>query len=302
MAFIELRAAAQQALEALESDPNAVVEVSEGRWKLKSDLAIAALRAALAEPQEPTIDDAMAKPRALAQAYERGWNAAKAELTVTALQQALIETDLIDPDAIEDPDAYDGGMTLEQIDALHRLLFKSPAQPQEPCNRSCAPGYCYCIEHQPQRPAEPVQEQDIEDAIEAAYWHFDARKNGLNEWRFAPQSERDAFKAEARKLVKGYFPTRQAQDTKREMLAVADAFIRGKRAALAEPVQKTEMRRCPRCWEPMFPPQPTPLTVERLRDALVASRIVPPAAVEDPDGYDDGVTLHRIEALHRRLA
>jgi len=79
------------------------------------------------------------------------------------------------------------------------------------------------------------QEQDIEDAIEAAYWHFDARKKGLNEWASAPQSERDAFKAEARKLAKGYFPTQQAQDTKREMLAVADAFIRGKRAALAEP-------------------------------------------------------------------
>lgn len=47
--------------------------------------------------------------------------------------------------------------------------------------------------------------------------------------------------------------------------------------------------------------EPT-LTVERLRDALVASRIIPPAAVEDPDEYDDGVTLHRIEALHRRIA
>ena len=43
------------------------------------------------------------------------------------------------------------------------------------------------------------------------------------------------------------------------------------------------------------------LTIERLRDALVASRIIDPAAVEDPDGYDDGVTLFRIEALHRRL-
>jgi len=86
-----------------------------------------------------------------------------------------------------------------------------------------------------QKPApEPAHEQDIEDAIEAAYWHFDARKKGLNEWASAPQSERDAFKAEARKLAKGYFPTRQAQDTKREMLAVADAFIRGKRAALAQ--------------------------------------------------------------------
>ena len=54
------------------------------------------------------------------------------------------------------------------------------------------------------------------------------------------------------------------------------------RAALAEPVQG-------------------PLTIERLRDALVASRIIPPAAVEEPDEYDDGVTLFRIEALHRRI-
>ena len=47
-----LREAAQQALEALEmeSNPTAVVEVAAGRWELKSDLAIAALRAALAEP------------------------------------------------------------------------------------------------------------------------------------------------------------------------------------------------------------------------------------------------------------
>ena len=96
---------------------------------------------------------------------------------------------------------------------------------------------------------EPVQEQDIEDAIEAAYWHFDARRSGLNEWASAPQSERDAFKAEARKLVRGYFPTRQAQDTKREMRAVADAFIRGKRAALAQeqpkPVAKVPPRKFP---------------------------------------------------------
>lgn len=47
--------------------------------------------------------------------------------------------------------------------------------------------------------------------------------------------------------------------------------------------------------------QAEPVTIERLRDALVASRIIPPAAVEDPEGYDDGVTLYRIEALHRRI-
>jgi hypothetical protein len=48
-------------------------------------------------------------------------------------------------------------------------------------------------------------------------------------------------------------------------------------------------------------PAPQPLTIERLRYALVASRIIEPAAVEDPDDYDDGVTLARIEALYRRI-
>jgi hypothetical protein len=47
--------------------------------------------------------------------------------------------------------------------------------------------------------------------------------------------------------------------------------------------------------------QAEPLTIERLRDALVASRIIQPSAVEDPEEYDDGVTLFRIEALHRRI-
>ena len=46
---------------------------------------------------------------------------------------------------------------------------------------------------------------------------------------------------------------------------------------------------------------PQPLTIERLRYALVAARIIPPAAVTDPDAYDDGVMLSRIEALFRRL-
>jgi hypothetical protein len=46
----------------------------------------------------------------------------------------------------------------------------------------------------------------------------------------------------------------------------------------------------------------TELTIERLRDALVASRIIDPGAVEDPDDYDDGVMFSRIEALYRRIA
>lgn len=47
--------------------------------------------------------------------------------------------------------------------------------------------------------------------------------------------------------------------------------------------------------------QPQPLTIERLRAALVASRVIDSDAVEDPDNYDDGVTLARIEALYRRI-
>lgn len=48
---MNLRQAAQQALEALESDPDAMVEVTECHWDYKRDLAITALRAALAEPE-----------------------------------------------------------------------------------------------------------------------------------------------------------------------------------------------------------------------------------------------------------
>ena len=52
--------------------------------------------------------------------------------------------------------------------------------------------------------------------------------------------------------------------------------------------------------EPVQESVQKPLTLERLHDALVASRIIPPAAVEDPR-YDQWVPLSRIEALHRRL-
>lgn len=45
-----LREAAQQALEALLDDPNKLVQISEHHWESKRDLAVIALRAALAEP------------------------------------------------------------------------------------------------------------------------------------------------------------------------------------------------------------------------------------------------------------
>ncbi len=51
-----------------------------------------------------------------------------------------------------------------------------------------------------------VKKQSIDDSVdsdpaEVAYWNFDARKKGYAEWKGAPQSERDAFKAEIRIAV-----------------------------------------------------------------------------------------------------
>lgn len=50
-----------------------------------------------------------------------------------------------------------------------------------------------------------------EDDIEAAYWRFDARRNGYGEWRTRPMTERDAFKAEMRSAlgVKRCIPCRE---------------------------------------------------------------------------------------------
>lgn len=48
-----LREAAQQALEALLDDPNKLVQISENHWESKRDLAVIALRVALAEPEVP---------------------------------------------------------------------------------------------------------------------------------------------------------------------------------------------------------------------------------------------------------
>ena len=47
-----LREAAQQALEALLDDQNKLVQISENHWESKRDLAVIALNAALAEPEE----------------------------------------------------------------------------------------------------------------------------------------------------------------------------------------------------------------------------------------------------------
>ena len=46
-------------------------------------------------------------------------------MTVTDLQQALVDADLVDPDAIDDPEGFDNGFTLQQIDALHSRLMQT---------------------------------------------------------------------------------------------------------------------------------------------------------------------------------
>lgn len=42
---------------------------------------------------------------------------------------------------------------------------------------------------------------NLEDALEAAFWNFDARCKGYSKYAGARVSERDAFKAEVRNLL-----------------------------------------------------------------------------------------------------
>jgi hypothetical protein len=43
---------------------------------------------------------------------------------------------------------------------------------------------------------EALPQDQSDDPAEVAYWRFDARRNGLADWKGRPMSERDAFKAE----------------------------------------------------------------------------------------------------------
>jgi hypothetical protein len=104
------------------------------KWLASRPDARQRLREALAEPvQEPPIWEQLAKIGN--DALEAGALAEPVQepVSVTELQAALVETNLIDPDALFDPDGYDNGVTLARVDALHELLFQRPAEPvQEP--------------------------------------------------------------------------------------------------------------------------------------------------------------------------
>lgn len=43
---------------------------------------------------------------------------------------------------------------------------------------------------------------ELEEAIEAAYWNFNARCNGYAAWKGHPTGERDAFKSEMRIMIR----------------------------------------------------------------------------------------------------
>jgi hypothetical protein len=118
----DLRAAAQQALEALE----AIDEDPHGTHSFPalSNDAITALRAALAQPNEDYergfVDGMSEQAR---RSVDRAVDAlAQPPLTLDKLSNALVMSRVIDPAAIDDPDGYDGGLMLERVRAAYRRL------------------------------------------------------------------------------------------------------------------------------------------------------------------------------------
>ena len=124
-----LREAAQQALEALQ------YHVEMTRPVDRTSEAIFNLRAALAQPdQRPvawTYQNSYTNQEYLVWKKGTGgrnWTPLytappqRKPLSLTDLQEALVLTNLIDRDAIEDPDEYDQGSTLAQIGELHRII------------------------------------------------------------------------------------------------------------------------------------------------------------------------------------
>jgi hypothetical protein len=78
-----------------------------------------------------------------------------------------------------------------------------------------------------------------EDRIEAAYWRFDARRSGYEQWKKAPMSERDAFKAELRNAL-------EAEKVRAEMRLVARGWQPAAQPASAEPVAEAKLYTLPR--------------------------------------------------------
>lgn len=162
----------------------------------------------------------------------------------------------------------------------------------------------------PPAPA-PQQAQDIaeasggaeggpeEDRIEAAFWRFDARHKGYGQWRQAPMSERDAFKAEMRNAL-------HAEAVRAEMRMVVKGW-RKQGPQQAQETSPTEVHSCS-----YFCDRPACIKAQRdeLRDRATS---LPPQGAASPDpqllkfyavsDYPSLVAamLHHIEKLQAKL-
>jgi hypothetical protein len=129
------RAVVEQALEALELLQNAIYNIGGEHvtgWGYANDAAdsaekpITTLKAALVEPQEPGFWGRVAARQA-----------SRIKQLETTGQQTL--------EALENFGMKHYENTGE---VLHRDVYEALkaalAEPQNPCNPSCAPGYCYC--------------------------------------------------------------------------------------------------------------------------------------------------------------
>jgi hypothetical protein len=68
-----LRQAAQQMVTAMEADPDAMVEVTEHHWHYTRDLALDALRAALAQPKQEPVGNFSINDYGLWEQNENGY-------------------------------------------------------------------------------------------------------------------------------------------------------------------------------------------------------------------------------------
>lgn len=91
------------------------------------------------------------------------------------------------------------GAFISYSEAVARYRSHTPGNGWEPVvlasmgkSENCAPSESEFVQY---------QQSKVEEAIEAAYWNFDARRAGIGHWKGCPQSERDAFKQELRRTV-----------------------------------------------------------------------------------------------------
>lgn len=157
----------------------------------------AASVAAVSAPQQPA---AQSEPK---QTFTRKELIAAIEAERHACSIAVWMTKM---DAV-DPGADDRGVAGWLEEAEQRIKNRSAADPEVE-----QPAAQPVIDHA--EASGGIEGGPQEDRIEAAYWRFDARRKGYEQWKKAPMSERDAFKAELRNAL-------EAEKVRAEMRLVA---------------------------------------------------------------------------------